>query len=178
MSELRTNRIIPRDGLTSGTGIAGGIIQMKTNYITAAFTTQSTTYTDITGHNVTITPTRADSKILIDYRVNWMHTASNDAVGTLRLFRGSTLIGNDSNNPMSDDRMGILQLYNGSQAHMSQSSFTFLDSPSTTSATTYKMQIHLDTGSYSGSHIFSINHWPPNDNYRGTSSITAYEVSG
>ena len=29
MSELRTNRIIPRDGLTSGTGIGGGIIQIK-----------------------------------------------------------------------------------------------------------------------------------------------------
>ena len=178
MSELRTNRIVPRDGLTSGTGIGGGIIQMKTTYITAAFTTQSGTYTDITGHNVTITPTRSDSKILIDYRVQWMHHSSNDGVATLRLFRGSTLIGNNSNNPMSDDRMGILELYNGAQAHMSQSSFTFLDTPSTTSATTYKIQIRLDSTQYSGSNIFSINHWPPNDNYRGSSSITAYEVSG
>ena len=176
MSELRTNRIVPRDGLVSGA--SGGIIQMKTTYITASFSTQSTSYVDITGHNVTITPTRADSKILIDYRVNWMHLSGADTVGTLRLFRGSTLIGNNSDNPMSDDRAGILLLYNGSQAHMSQSSFTFLDSPSTTSATTYKMQIRLDTDSYSGSHIFSINHWGPNDSYRGSSSITAYEISG
>ena len=29
MSELRTNRIVPRDGLVSGTGIGGGIIQVK-----------------------------------------------------------------------------------------------------------------------------------------------------
>ena len=29
MSELRTNRIIPRDGLTSGTFNGGGIIQVK-----------------------------------------------------------------------------------------------------------------------------------------------------
>ena len=69
-------------------GMSGGIIQMKTTYITAAFSTQSTTYTDITGHNVTITPTRSDSKILIDYRVNWMHLGGADTVGTLRLFRG------------------------------------------------------------------------------------------
>ena len=65
MSELRTNRIVPRDGLPSGS--SGGIIQIKSTHITAGFTTQSETYTDITGHNITITPTRADSKILIDY---------------------------------------------------------------------------------------------------------------
>ena len=29
MSELRTNRIVPRDGLVSGTGVGGGIIQIK-----------------------------------------------------------------------------------------------------------------------------------------------------
>ena len=175
MSELRTNRIVPRDGLPSGS--SGGIIQMKTNYITAAFTTSSLNYVDITGHNVTITPTRSDSKILIDYRIQWMHYQATTA-GTLRLFRGSTLLGNDSNNPMNDNRMGILQLYEGGGTHMSESSFTFLDSPSTTSATTYKIQIRLDSNSFSGSNIFSINHWPPNNNYRGSSSITAYEVSG
>ena len=172
MSELRTNRIIPRDGLVSGA--SGGIIQVVSTHITAAFTTQSETYTDITGHNVTITPTRADSKILIDYRVQWMHSSSNGATATLRLLRGSTNIGTPVT---SDDRMGILLLNCASQENMSSSSINYLDSPSTTSAITYKMQIHLDGSGGSGGNIFGINHWPPNDNYRGTSSITAYEVS-
>jgi len=173
MSELRTNRIVPRDGLPSGS--SGGIIQIKSTHITAAFTTQSETYTDITGHSVTITPTRADSKILIDYRVQWMHTSSNGATASLRLLRDSTNIGTPVT---SDDRMGILLLNCASQENMSSSSINYLDSPSTTSAITYKMQIHLDGSGGSGSHIFGINHWPPNDNYRGTSSITAYEISG
>ena len=174
MSELRTNRIVPRDGLPSGS--SGGIIQIKSTHITAAFTTQSETYTDITGHSVTITPTRADSKILIDYRVSWMHTSSNGATASLRLLRDSTVIGNDAT---TDDRMGILLLSLGSTQNMSNSSINYLDSPATTSAITYKMQIHLDDASgTSGGHIFGINHYPPNDNYRGTSSITAYEVSG
>ena len=173
MSELRTNRIVPRDGLPSGS--SGGIIQIKSTHITDAFTTQSETYTDITGHSVTITPTRADSKILIDYRVSWMHTASNDATASLRLLRGSTVIGNDAT---TDDRMGILLLSLDSTQNMSNSGFNYLDSPATTSATTYKMQIRLDSTQYSGSNIFSINHWPPNDNYRGSTSITAYEISG
>ena len=175
MSELRTNRIVPRDGLVSGTGIGGGIIQIKSTHITAAFTTQSETYTDITGHSVTITPTRSDSKILIDYRVSWMHTGSNGATASLRLLRDSTVIGNDAT---TDDRMGILLLSLGSTQNMSNSSINYLDSPATTSAITYKMQIHLDSAGGSGGHIFGINHYPPNDNYRGTSSITAYEVSG
>ena len=173
MSELRTNRIIPRDGLVSGA--SGGIIQIVSTHLTAAFTTQSETYTDITGHSVTITPTRADSKILIDYRVSWMHTSSNGATASLRLLRGSTVIGNDAT---TDDRMGILLLSLGSTQNMSNSSINYLDSPATTSAITYKMQIHLDSAGGSGGHIFGINHYPPNDNYRGTSSITAYEVSG
>ena len=173
MSELRTNRIVPRDGLPSGS--AGGIIQVKSTHITASFQTQSETYTDITGHSVTITPTRADSKILIDYRVSWMHTSSNGASATLRLLRNGTNIGVPV---ASDDRMGILLLATDSNGNMSNSSINYLDSPATTSALTYKIQIHLDSAGGSGSHIFGINHWPPNDNYRGTSSITVYEISG
>ncbi len=67
MSELRTNRIIPRDGLTSGTGIGGGIIQIKQSIKKDTFTTANNTsnYTDITGLSVAITPTRSDSKILV-----------------------------------------------------------------------------------------------------------------
>ena len=176
MSELRTNRIIPRDGLPSGS--FGGIIQIKTTYITAAFTTQSTTYTDLTGHNVTITPSRADSKILIDYRINWMHAGGNDTAVTLRLLRNGTVIGSDSGNPMNDDRMGIITLYMASQAHFSVSSFNYLDSPATTSALTYKTQVHCDSTSFTGGNIWGVNRYPALDNYRGSSSITCYEVSG
>ena len=62
MSELRTNRIIPRDGLPSGS--AGGIIQTKMGVTTSQTTTTSGNW-DATALSVTITPTRSDSKILI-----------------------------------------------------------------------------------------------------------------
>ena len=54
MSELRTNRIVPRDGLVSGTFNGGGIIQVKQTLKTDSFHTTSTTYTDITGMNISI----------------------------------------------------------------------------------------------------------------------------
>ena len=171
-SELRVDKIIPTTGAPTGGG--GGIVQIKSTHITAAFTTQSETYTDITGHSVTITPKFNTSKILIDYRVSWMHTSSNGASATLRLLRNGTNIGVPV---ATDDRMGILVLATDSNGNMSNSSINYLDSPATTSAITYKIQIHLDSAGGSGGHIFGINHWPPNDNYRGTSSITAYEVS-
>ena len=171
-SELRVDKIIPTTGAPTGGG--GGIVQIKSTHITASFQTQSETYTDITGHSVTITPKFNTSKILIDYRVSWMHTSSNGASATLRLLRNGTNIGVPV---ATDDRMGILVLATDSNGNMSNSSINYLDSPATTSALTYKIQIHLDSAGGSGGHIFGINHWPPNDNYRGTSSITAYEVS-
>ena len=65
MSELRTNRIIPRDGLPSGS--SGGVIQVKSVTKTDTFTkpTDTTAFVDITGLSVSITPTRSDSKILV-----------------------------------------------------------------------------------------------------------------
>ena len=171
-SELRVDKIVPTTGAPTGGG--GGIVQIKSTHITASFQTQSETYTDITGHSVTITPKFNTSKILIDYRVSWMHTSSNGASATLRLLRNGTNIGVPV---ATDDRMGILVLATDSNGNMSNSSINYLDSPATTSAITYKIQIHLDSAGGSGGHIFGINHWPPNDNYRGTSSITAYEVS-
>ena len=63
MSELRTNRIVPRDGLPSGS--SGGIIQIRSTTKTDPFTTASTSFTDVTGLSVSITPTRADSKIFV-----------------------------------------------------------------------------------------------------------------
>ena len=171
-SELRVDKIIPVDGVPTGGG--GGIVQIKSTHITDGFTTQSGSYTDITGHSVIITPKFTTSKILIDYRVQWMHTANNGATATLRLLRNGTNIGTPV---ATDDRMGILLLSLSSNHNMSSSSINYLDSPGTTSAITYKMQIRLDTTGHSGSHAFAINHHAPNDNYRGTSSITAYEVS-
>ena len=67
MSELRTNRIVPRDGLPSGS--AGGIIQVvsvaKTDIFTTTNGVSGTGYTPVTGLAATITPTRSDSKILV-----------------------------------------------------------------------------------------------------------------
>ena len=74
MSELRTNRIVPRDGI-SASGTCGGVIQMKVVQhdsavaLTAAGDIMSTTYT----------PIRSDSKILIDIRLRAREDTGNNA---------------------------------------------------------------------------------------------------
>tara|TARA_R100000231_G_scaffold110985_1_gene82276 strand:- start:49 stop:582 length:534 start_codon:yes stop_codon:yes gene_type:complete len=65
MSELRTNKILPRDGLPSGS-FGGGIVQVR-----FAALDSSTTFTGNTNDilTLTITPTSASNKILLDLRV-------------------------------------------------------------------------------------------------------------
>ena len=38
--------------------------------------------------------------------------------------------------------------------------------------------LHLDSTSFTGGNIWGVNRYPALDDYRGSSSITAYEVSG
>ena len=180
MSELRTNRIVPRDGLVSGTGIGGGIIQVKSVTKTDTFSTTSTSLVDVPGLSVTITPTRSDSKILIMVSIAMGAATANFAYGCLirgsstRIFVGDTR-GNRANMSLMSydgDNSGICNLQ----------SFTHMDAPATTSAVTYKMQVRCAT---SGTTTVNRSQRDTNggggaDSYdtNQASSITVMEVSG
>ena len=138
MSELRTNRIVPRDGLPSGA--YGGIIQVKyTNYSASSQTIETTTFTDISGVSVTITPTRADSAILIMLSFN----GNNGSTGRLRYQIVRTVGGSDTTLFMVQE---ALVDYGGSNIHVQGLGNNFIDTPSTTSAVTYKLQVSSHNG--------------------------------
>ena len=65
MSELRTNKILPRDGLPSGS-FGGGIVQVRFAALDSGTTFSGTTRDILT---LQITPTSASNKILLDLRV-------------------------------------------------------------------------------------------------------------
>ena len=132
MSELRTNKIVPRDGLPSG-AIGGGIIQVVRAQNTSANQTPSSTstWTDVTP-TVTITPTRSSNLVIIETSVTCI-TRNNAYVG-FRLSRGSTAI-REWWGYHNDGNYAICQ---GPGKH--------IDSPATTSAVTYKMQIYVSGG--------------------------------
>ena len=178
MSELRTNRIIPRDGLTSGTGIGGGIIQVKSATKTDEFSTTSTSLVDVTGLSVTITPTRSDSKILIMATVNVGVDNDNFMYG--QLLRGSTHIFRGdaaSNRPRRS-----FMFYNGAsdanEGMNATRTITHMDEPATTSATTYKIQIQCATAGEA--HVNRSERDTDSSSFdpRVASSITVMEISG
>ena len=166
MSELRVNKILPKDGLVSGA--SGGIIQVAYTHKTNDFECTSTSYQDITGMSCVITPQSSSNKILVRVNLTVVDVGAPDTAATFRLLRGSTVIGSDT----GDDRNGIALYYTGSAEGMQTVNFEYLDSPATTSATTYKVAMRGDT-----TDEVKINYWPNNNAYRGTSSITLMEVS-
>ena len=130
MSELRTNRIVPRDGLVSGA--SGGIIQVVQNVqgINQVNSPGDSEY-DI-GLNCTITPHRTDSKILI--HANFCAIQEGAFPLDHYICRGNTHI-------------HMYQTYQGTGSWtVSYPNLMFLDSPATTSAVTYKISAKVTSG--------------------------------
>ncbi len=155
-------------GLKWATAGGGGkVLQVVTATTSTQVTTASTTYAD-SGVTATITPTSATSKIMVfisqGIQVKTTSSASNVG-GALRLLRGSTAIFNET----ADYHTILFQ--NGSSGTFDIAMYTnimYLDSPSTTSATTYKSQQRA-YNSGSGAQIAS----QPGDR---TSTITLFEI--
>jgi hypothetical protein len=124
--------------------VAGGkVAQVVSTVKTDTFSTTSTSYVDVTGFSVTITPSSASSKVLI--LANF--TVGNAAAGVdpyWRLMQGSTaiFIGDTAGSRTRASTGGRAYADAGSASN----SLMFLDSPATTSATTYKMQAASNTG--------------------------------
>ena len=177
MSELRTNRIVPRDGLPSGS--SGGIIQVRSTPKTDTFAMPSndTSFHTVTGLSVTITPTRSDSKIFIMYDMNWSTSTGHCSC---RLMRDSTPIkvGDASGN--KSQVTGQIHYTASDQYDLENVSGTHMDSPATTSAVTYSMQVGTP---YSASYDCTVNYHSEDGadlawSGRGASTISVMEVSG
>jgi hypothetical protein len=125
---------------SSLTGIdTGKILQVIQAVKTDTFSHLNEAFADITGLSVAITPTSSSSKIMIRYG-GCMASGPNRA-GHIKLLRGSTdiFIG-DQGATTSQARASSTCVQNNTY-YVSAFGGEFLDSPSTTSATTYKLQI-------------------------------------
>ena len=158
-------------------GGVGKILQVLQAVKTDVFTSNSTTYTDITGLSLAITPSSTSSKILVNVSFNHQSN-TQDRWRAFQITRGSTVlyIGDADG---SRNRASIhTSLISGSGDAVTQdnSFIQFLDSPNTTSAVTYYLQGKVQSGAY-----FVINRSRVNDdgdyNGRTASSITLMEVA-
>ena len=120
---------------------SGRIIQVKFGYRATVFSTSSSSYQDVVSE--AITPKESASKILIYCT---LHTAGTDN-NAQRLLRGSTVI--FSGTGVSSRAAGFGgSMYDGHMGDTAQQNNggVFLDSPNTTSAITYKLQVAASGG--------------------------------
>ena len=136
----------------------GSVLQVVNGTTATTQVTTSSTYSD-TGLTATITPSSTSSKILVLANVPDAHNSATISLLYLNLVRDSTQLIEFVKH--GDHLSGqSLVTYGGSTS--------YLDSPSTTSATTYKVQfaVHSNGGSQ---HIFLNG---------STGTITLMEIAG
>ena len=152
----------------------GSVIQVQSTTKTDTQTFTTATYTDITGLSVSITPTSTSSKVLVSANIT-AYAQTGATQGFIRLVRDSTAIGVGT---AAGSRVQATAPVGFTNAYSSLSTgFTFLDSPSTTSATTYKLQIRDEVGSS----VYVNRSQNDNDSYNGgryISTITVMEIAG
>ena len=169
-SELRVDKIIPVDGIPTDGG--GGIVQVKHALKTDAFSTSSTSFVDITGLSVTLTPKFSTSKFLVTYHVTVGHnTQTQNTVQLVRQVGGSdTVI-----NPVAYNQGTSLQFFGSSNAGWDRGvmAYQIIDSPGTASAVNYRLRTYI----YSGSVVQYVNRCDNSSNNTGTSVLTVMEIS-
>ena len=141
-------------GATAG---FGKVLQVVTATDSTQRTTTSTSF--VTASNtlsVSITPSSASNKIFITVTGN-LYIDANGGYGLATIFRGATNLG--------DATYGMASVYAASSTVIGSMSMSVLDSPSTTSATTYQVYIKR----YGGNNVYI-------QEPLGKSSITAFEI--
>lgn len=152
----------------------GHVVQVQSATTTTNTTVSTNTYTDVSGLSVAITPKSSSNKILVMVTLHGYYNltaGTNEHYAGIKLLRNSTDIftpPDGSGNPY-----GIGHYQAGTavdQAFQIQQTYTYLDSPATTSATTYKVQVRPYNSSWGNVQI--------NRGSNSMSTITVMEVAG
>tara|TARA_R100000149_G_C5855899_1_gene123196 strand:+ start:621 stop:1151 length:531 start_codon:yes stop_codon:yes gene_type:complete len=175
MSQLKVNSIVPAGGLPSGAN--GGIIQVIQTTKTSVFTWTGNGNQEITGMGVTITPSSSSNKILIQCEIGACGMYESGYPLFFVLYKGSSVISGALGDELSNGQQTCTTYHKFENYWEGGStSFAYLDSPATTSATTYKLygQRHTD----GGTGYFNTTARQTNNRYaKSLSTITAFEVS-
>jgi hypothetical protein len=139
------------------------ILNIVSTFKNDVFTTGSATFVDITGFSATITPQATSNKILVVASIS--AAVSNANIFVMNLVRDSINIAQPSGGANPGTLQSINQL--AGQSHV----IIFLDSPNTTSATTYKVQTRCNGGTV------NVNRAPAATDFTSISTLTLLEVS-
>jgi hypothetical protein len=154
---------------------AGTVLQVANSIKTGSQSTTSTSYVDVTDLSVSITPSSTSSKILVRVCINNISQSTGDVVG-FNLLRGSTTVTSSTTSGGLADTWDAFAVVGGAVTDPSRQlhsvSFDYLDSPSSTSSLTYKVQIRVNANTG------WINQWNLNTDVASVSTITVMEIAG
>lgn len=152
--------------------VGGKVLQVVSTTKTDTFTTSSTTFADVTGLSVSITPSSTANKILVIGSITGCHDVGVSE-GGVRMVRDSTAI---MVGDTAGSRTSGFQIQTGSGNLIDTIAGQVLDSPATTSTLTYKWQ-----AMNAGAGTFYVNRSKTDTNaaytFRAASSITVMEIS-
>ena len=161
----------------NGLSAPGHVIQVVQQSTSSTTSTTSSTYTD-TGLSQAITPVSSSSKILVTCSV--VYGGANDSYIGFKILRGTTSIGASSE--ATGNQSNVAFGGSGDRTHMEYMTFpvswSYLDSPNTTSSTTYKIQYasrwDSNTIYINRPHIITDN----GHVFYTTSTLTLMEIAG
>jgi hypothetical protein len=135
------------DGISSQPVFPGNVLQVVNTTKTDVFTTTSTSFVDVTSLSASITPSSASNKILVMVSF-FMSANSGSGYPQARVMRDSTAIyvGNSAGSrtpALTNTGGGLSSADAGAGFNISAQ---FVDSPATTSSTTYKIQLLQTAG--------------------------------
>ena len=191
MSELRTNKIVPRDGLPSGTSgdfSGGGILQIVTKFkkdaqiISGSGNVTQNQEVNITGLSVSIKPSRSSNLVWVQGFVS--HNCDSNQQAHFFVSRNGTNVSPIGDAGGGNQKRAFVSIQ-GNQDYMGNwvvknTPFWFMDNPATTSAVTYQVGAIMGV---SNSQYLWINRGQRDSSgtgydLRAVSNITAWEVSG
>tara|TARA_B100000131_G_C17640664_1_gene419934 strand:- start:37 stop:534 length:498 start_codon:yes stop_codon:yes gene_type:complete len=158
MSELRTNRIIPRDGVPAGS-FGGGIIQVKFAQLSSQLLLTSNG--DILSGN--ITPIRSDSNILVDIRLRAREESGNNAqwfvglrktIGGVDSYPGGRYMMHSRSHPTYSGWAGFYQCIFDQTGGSSQITYTIAAGPwGSNNGTTFRVNSSTGDGETNGAQL-------------------------
>jgi len=161
--DIASGATLDTTGATVSGLTTGKVLQVVQTVKTDTFSTSSSTFTDITGLNASITPSSSSSKILIQVSIG-THDTSAAASIFYRFMRDSTPIGLGDSLTQTTFAATINNDRGEGQGMM------YLDSPSSTSSINYKVQAYPG-----GSNTLYIN-YRSGASYYTISTITLMEI--
>ena len=160
------------------TNLPGGgkVLQVVSTIKTDTWSSNSTAFVDVTGLAVTITPTSATSTILVTATISY--SAVNGSYPAIKMIRGTTEIFKGAvGSPGLEVSGGNNFNWSGNNEYgVEKEVITGMDSPATTSATTYKISFSAMRTSALLGYVNRSHSMGDDNQYRTASTITVMEI--